>query len=286
MVGLADRVRPYRTRIVFGLSVAGVILMGWYVLVYGMSLGTVGFDAYAYWIVSPQHPYATHLGGLGSFPYSPAAAIAFWPAHFLPFSRFFLLWDGFMVVNLVWLARRNSLAWLAFLPVTLELYHGNVHLLLAAVCVLGFRYPALWSISILTKVTPGIALLWYVVRREWRPLAIALGATAAICVVSFAIAPGAWFDWINFLVSSGTTGPVENNSYQWMIPPLVLRLAVAAVLIVWGARTDRRWVVPVSTVIAMPVLWITAPAILVAVPRLRQGRAVSPPAPEAAAAAV
>jgi hypothetical protein len=54
----------------------------------------------------------------------------------------------------------------------------------------------------------------------------------------------------------------------------------AAALVVWGARTDRRWVVPVASTIALPVLWITGPAILVAIPRLRGSR-VLPERPQA-----
>jgi len=56
-------------------------------------------------------------------------------------------------------------------------------------------------------------------------------------------------------------------------------------LIVWGARTDRRWVVPVATVLAMPVLWITSPAVLVAIPRLRS-RVSTPNAPAGPESAV
>jgi len=267
---LAERLRIYRAPTILGLSGFGILFLGWLLLVIGPAKGTIGFDAYAYWAVSPQHPYATPLGDVGSFTYSPAVALAFAPVHNLVFGAFYLLWAGFLAANLVWLTRSRTFLWLAFIPVSLELYEGNVHLLLATVCVLGFRYPALWSIGILTKVTPGISLLWFLVRREWRSLAIALGATAAISLVSFVIVPGAWFDWATFLTSSSATGPVENSSYQWLIPPLVLRLAVAATLVVWGARTDRRWVVPVATVLAMPVLWITSPAVLAAIPRLRR----------------
>jgi hypothetical protein len=36
------------------------------------------------------------------------------------------------------------------------------------------------------------------------------------------------------------------------------------------ARTDGRWVVPVATAVAMPVFWVTTPAVLVAIPRLRR----------------
>jgi Glycosyltransferase family 87 len=269
---LRARLRLYRKPLFVGLSGAGYVVLAWLLLVAPTSKNfhsLVGFDSYAYWAVSPFHPYDAALGTFGSFTYSPAAALAFAPAHLIPFNWYFLFWDSFLVVALVWMTRRYALVWLCFLPVSLELFHANVDLVLALVCVLGFRYPALWSITLLTKVTPGVSLLWFVVRREWRSLGIALGATAAIAAISFAIAPNAWFDWAKFLASSNATGPEVNTSFQWLIPPPWLRLVAAAVLVVWGARTDRRWVVPVASMIALPVLWIIGPAILVAIPRLR-----------------
>lgn len=267
------RLPLYRKPTILGLSIFGYVLFAWLMLVVPGRPGfrsIVGFDSFAYWNVDPFHPYDAALGTLGSFTYSPAFALAASPAHLISFALFFFIWDSFLIVNLVWLTRRMTLAWLAFLPVSLELYHGNVHILLAMVCVLGFRYPALWSIGLLTKVTPGISLLWFVVRREWRSLAWALGATAAISTVSFAIAPGAWFDWVKFLTSSQETGAGSNDWYAFLFPPLWLRVAGAALLVAWGARTDRRWVVPVATAMAMPVIWVTTPAILVAIPRLRK----------------
>jgi hypothetical protein len=271
--GLRARLAIYRKPVLVGLSAAGYVLLAWLLLIVPTAKGFnsfVGFDSYAYWAVSPFHPYDAALGTVGSFTYSPAAALVFAPASLVPFNWFYLFWASFLIVNLVWLTRRYALVWLCFLPVSLELYHGNVHLLLATVCVLGFRYPALWSIALLTKVTPGVSLLWFVVRREWRSLEIALGATAAIVAVSFVVAPGAWFDWVKFLTSSNATGATANDSYGWIVPPLWLRMVAAAILVVWGARTDRRWVVPVASVIALPVLWITGPAMLVAIPRLRK----------------
>ena len=53
---------------------------------------------------------------------------------------------------------------------------------IAAAIVIGFRWPAAWSLVLLTKITPGIGLLWFAVRREWRSLAIALGAVIMIVV--------------------------------------------------------------------------------------------------------
>lgn len=270
---IAARLPVYRKPAILGLSILGLVLFAWLMLVVPAAPGfksLVGFDSFAYWNVDPFHPYTAALGSIGSFTYSPAFALAMSPAHNVPFGVFFVLWDSFLAVNLVWLTGRMALVWLVFLPVPLELFHANVHLLLATVSVLGFEYPALWSIGLLTKVTPGVALLWFVVRREWRSLGWALGATAAISLVSFAIAPGAWFDWLRFLTTSEATGAGSNDWYSFLFPPLWVRIAAAALLVVWGARTDRRWVVPVATVVAMPVLWVTTPAILVAIPRLRR----------------
>lgn len=272
------RLPLYRKPLVLGLSILGLVLFAWLMLVVPGTpnfRSIVGFDSYAYWSVDPFHPYQAALGTAGSFTYSPAFALVFSPFHALPFGVFFVLWDSFLIVNLVWLTGRYALLWLVFLPVTLELYHANVDIFLATVCVLGFENPALWSIGLLTKVTPGVSLLWFVVRREWRSLAIALGATAAISAISFAISPGAWFDWARFLATSGATGATENDWYAFLLPPLWLRVVAAAVLVIWGARSGRRWVVPVATMIAMPVLWVTTPAVLTALPRLRGRAALS-----------
>jgi hypothetical protein len=271
---LRSRLPIYRKPTILGLSIFGYVLFAWLMLVVPSAphfQSLVGFDSFAYWHAAPLHPYDEPLGMLGSYTYSPAFVQALSPLHLLPFGVFFVLWDSFLIVNLVWLTGRNALVWLVFLPVPLELYHGNVDLLLAMACVLGFEYPALWSIGLLTKVTPGVCLLWFVVRREWRSLALALGATAAISAVSFAIAPSAWFDWARFLVTSQSTGPQANDWYQFLIPPLWLRLLAAAAIVVWGARNDRRWVVPFAAMIAMPVLWVISPAVLTAIPRLRGG---------------
>ena len=125
--------------------------------------------------------------------------------------------------------------------------------LIVAVAVWGLRWPALWSFVILTKVTPGVGLLWFAARREWRHLGIAVGFTAAIAIVSFVVAPGTWFDWVAFL---RTLSPSDGV-------PLWARLAAAAALVVWGGITDRRWTVVLAVTIAAPRLYLQTPAMLV-----------------------
>jgi hypothetical protein len=50
---------------------------------------------------------------------------------------------------------------------------------------------------------------------------------------------------------------------QAQVPiPLLVRVPAAAVIVVWGARTDRRWTVPVAVTLALPVLWPSGFAVL------------------------
>ena len=93
------------------------------------------------------------------------------------------------------------------LPVAFfEIWGGNIHLLLALAIVLGFRLAGTWSFVLLTKVTPGIGLLWFAARREWRTLAIALGATAAIVACRLSSTRPCGVAWIDLLLreASGT----------------------------------------------------------------------------------
>ncbi len=115
-------------------------------------------------------------------------------------------------------------------------------------------------------MTPGLGLLWFGVRREWLQLAIAFAATAAVIAVTALVTPGLWADWFALLTSSTGSSTVPGS-----IPvPLVLRLPVAALVIVHAARTGQRWLLPVGVLLAMPVIWWGSLAILTAAVALRR----------------
>lgn len=250
-----------RRALLHGATVAGLLFLAYLFVILAPQVRSVGYDAWAYWNVQLPHPYNVSLGGLGAFPYSPPVALVASVFNVVPWWVFLFGWICAMVGTLVWLGGRWTLVLLAFPPVALELYHGNIHLFLAAAIVIGFRYPAAWAFVLLTKSTCGVGLLWFAVRREWRQLGIAVGTAAVIASVSYLIAPGLWAEWLNFLAQSpdGTPGGPS-------VPvPLPIRLAVAAVIVVWGARTDRRWTVPVASAIALPVLWFAGFAMLAAI---------------------
>jgi hypothetical protein len=255
-----------------GAIVAGLLFAGYLFVVLAPSVGTFGFDSFAYWSLDLADPYARTAGALGAFTYSPVIARLFAPFGMLAFWQFLLLWDGLLVGTAAWLGLgsvRSVLAVFAFPAVALELYHGNVHLLMAAAIWLGFRYPAAWSFVLLTKVTPGVGLVWFVVRREWRSLAIALGVTAALVAVSLAIDSRLWESWLRDLDATAEGAPL----FQFSLGvPLWIRVPAAMALVAWGGRTDRRWTVPVGATLALPVLWPGGFAVLAALwPIWREG---------------
>jgi hypothetical protein len=66
---------------------------------------------------------------------------------------------------------------------------------------------------------------------------------------------------------------------------LLIRIAVAGVIVVWGARTERRWTVPLAAMLALPVVWMDSFSMLlgcVAVSGSPALRAVRQPQPAAA----
>ena len=230
------------------------------------SLGTA-HDAHDYWLAArATDPYAAGLSwGLpGAYVYSPAFLQVAGPLLALPWQAFVAVWTAIALLALAWLARPGALLLMLVLAIP-DVWGGNVHLLLAAAIVIGFRFPAVWAFVLLTKVTPGVGLLWFALRREWRMLGIAAGATAAVILVSAAFAPHLWQRWIGVLAGNAMADPIVLG----VIPiPLVVRLPAAVALIAWAAPRDRRWALPVACMLALPAWWVGGLAMLLAIPTL------------------
>lgn len=256
-----------------GALVAGWMVAIWIMVVIPAVGRSLGYDAYSYWFGDLAARYALaeeSLYTLGAFRYAPPVGMLFSLFAALPWWLFLWLWMALSLGAALWLGGRWAFVLLALPPVALELYHGNVHLLMAAAVVLGFRHPWTWAFVLLTKVTPGVGLLWFAVRREWRSLAIAVGATAAVCAASFLVAPAPWDRWLATLGSSAV------RTADLSLPPaLPVRLALAAVLVTWGARTDRPWTVGVACMLGLPSLWPHGLVVaLAAVPFVSRGKAL------------
>ncbi len=246
-----------------GLSIVGVLALP-YVIVANWARSFWGFDAYAYWSVDLADVYGRSLGntsGLGAFRYTPPVAQLFSLFKLLPWEVYFALWFALMVAILVWLTGRSALAWVAFPPIVLELYHGNVHFLMAAAIVLGFRWPATWAFVALTKVSPAVGALWFAFRGEWRAFGTIVAVTTGIALASWLVAPDLWNAYVRTMLDNFAYRPP--NGYPFDIP-LAVRLGAAVAMVGWGARTGRRWTVPVAAVLSLPLIWWHGLTILVA----------------------
>ena len=225
-------------------------------------------DAYAYWTTRSGDFYAAaQTGQIGAYLYSPAFAQALAPLTWLPIAVFTALWTGINCAALWWLMGRLALPSLLFLPIPFEIISGNVHLLYAVAIVAGFRYPVTWALMFLTKVTPGVGVLWFLVRREWRAFVLATGVTATIAAASLLLDRPAWDAWLRLLQADlSGAGQASFQTVGWYVPiPLLPRLVGAAALVALAAWVDRRWLMPFGVVLALPVLWLNGLAVLAAV---------------------
>jgi hypothetical protein len=243
-----------------GLLVLALIVLG--VIPYDLHPN----DSHAYWVVDMADPYRdARLGAVDAFLYSPAAAQLVAPLTHLPFEAFRLLLGG---VSLGALTLAGASYTLLVPGVFEDLVRGNIHLLLAAAIIAGFRWPGLWSAMLLTKVTPAVGLLWFAVRREWRALAQVAVVTAVVVAASVLLGGvRLWEEWIRLLATSAESP--RTYTYLGIAPPaLILRMPMAVVVVAWGALTNRRWTVPVAAFLALPVIWPSGFALLAAVPPL------------------
>jgi hypothetical protein len=238
------------------LTVVGVI----YVVLAITGLGGIGgcnggdivaCDAAAYYYADGYKPTFTPQYG-----YSPAFLWAFAPFRLLPFDAFVWVWAGLHVAALLWLRA----GWFLAIPgVNEDVIRGNVTVFVAVAVVLGMRYGAAWAFPLLTKVLPGVGIVWHLVRREWRQLGWAFGVTGAIVLVGVILQPALWVEWIELLAGEGT-GTAGS---------LVPRLILAAGIVAYAGLTSRAWLVPVGMLVGWSYLWLPAFMVLAASPRLR-----------------
>jgi hypothetical protein len=261
--------RPVRwtTILAHGLTLLGAILAGfyWWQLT---SVGSYAWDAGIYYRTNLNDLYGGWIvGGPASFQYAPAfAQVVGLLRSVLSFETLVALWRAAELAIVVYLAGPLTIPVLLWGPVASEVNAGNVNLFIALAIAVGLRRPGAWGFVLLTKVTPGVGLLWFVVRREWRKAALALGVTALVSAVSFVISPGQWIAWLTLIAAHSSDNVV---TFPFFVP-LVIRLPIAAAAVVVAARLGWPWVVPVAAMVAAPVLYFPTQSIAIgALPAVR-----------------
>ena len=161
------------------LTVLGLSVVAFHVLAFG--LWAPGSDARIYYVADLDNLYRGSIF-TDTFNYSPAFAWWIQPIQHLPFAAFMTIIAAANLGSLVFLigAPLTAVVLLAQVPpVWAEVQQGNLDFLTAALIVVAIRRPAWWGPIILSKVTPGVGVVWHAMRREWRSLAIAFAATVA-----------------------------------------------------------------------------------------------------------
>lgn len=171
----------------------------------GFLVATDGADARGLYDVGLQAPYDGYRPSWPGFPYSPLVAQLLQPLQALPWPFFHGLIVGGELAALAWLIGLPVAALLALVQPPLlvgDLRVANVQLMVTALTVAGLTRPLAWAGPLLTKVSPGVGLLWFVVRRDWRAITMAAGGTVVLGLLSFALAPDLWRQWLNLLTGS------------------------------------------------------------------------------------
>jgi hypothetical protein len=163
--------------------------------------------------------------------------------------------DALLLAAVRFLTGPRLLAAGLLFPFTLmEVAGGNISLLLAAAIVLGFRWPATWSLVLLTKITPGIGCSGSrsgASGDRWRWRSARRGRSPS---VSFALAPDLWREWVDVVQRNRRRGQDRHLGVAAGAAPRPPRRSPSRS---WsGARgPDRRWTVPVASMVALPALW-------------------------------
>jgi hypothetical protein len=231
-------------------------------VIFGVAWAASGvrpIDADVYWQANLDHLYTAQAWAPGSalvYLYPPPLAQGMAVLHALSWPVFIGLWTFALFTATAYAGRVWALALVAIGLILYPVFGfdhplrhpllypllGNIQPFLVAAIVASFRFPALWSVVMLTKIAPGIGALWFAFRGEWRPFASALGATLVIGLVSFAIAPALWFEFRDFVINNAMAqapGAIVTISFP-------IRFAMSLALLFWGARTNRRWTVPIA----------------------------------------
>lgn len=232
-------------------------------------------DAHAYWLAgqrllageplydptaTPVTPYAYWYPPVFAQVIAPISAVI--PAY--PFS---FLWGILLLGCLWWLAAGRpvvALAMIAFLPVAIELWFRNVHLILAVLIVMGIRITALAFVAgAAIKFAPGVGLAWLGARSRWRDLLLCLVVGAMALAISYWLNPAAWQQYAEILAVRGGLGAASG-----LLPiPYGVRAVAAVVIAAVAGRLQPRIGEPllvVAALLALPTLFPAAFSILAA----------------------
>lgn len=247
---------------------------GCLLLIVAVNRWSVPSDEFAYWLAGqrliagePLYDPAAPIGTPYAYWYPPPLAQVLAPLTLLlPDAGFVIAWTVLLLGCLWLLGDRRilvALALVAFVPMAVELWYRNVHLLLAVLFVLALRrHAAFWVAAAAIKITPVIGILYLVARGRYRDAAVVSVVGAAVLGVSVAISPGAWSGFLELVLAQG-----GGASASVLPVPYVARLVAAAIAALVAGRMEARRgevLLVAALVLGNPSLTMTAFCMLAA----------------------
>jgi hypothetical protein len=177
-------------------------------------------------------PYAYH--------YPPPLAQALAPLTMVVPTLAYLVAYRALELLVTWdLAGRRMLpmlALIAVLPVAVELRFENVHLFVALGIVVGLRrWPWLFAVGAVVKLSPGLGIVYLLLRRRWRDAVVASVIGLVIVGVSGALDANLWRAWLDSVL--GRADIVGNSLLPF---PYVARGCRTRAAVAGGAIGRRR----------------------------------------------
>jgi hypothetical protein len=256
----------------------------------GEAVSGLGIDTYAYWLAgshlldgAPLYE-ARALDELGAYFYAPPFAQAWMPLSLLP--QVVVEW-GWRILGLLsirymagsWLV---SGLWMLFPGTIVELTAGNVTFQVAALTVAGLRgraegiFPA--ALVKLSSVAV-VPFLWLRRPAARRGLLVGSAITAVVVAVSVVADAGLWRDYLDTLRGQADLS-FEGTSILHILPTpaadYLLRVAVAAVIVIASVRFDSPHLAYLAAFLATPTLWEQRLAVLSALLTLENDRWLRP----------
>jgi hypothetical protein len=205
------------------------------------------------------------------YRYPPLLAILWRPLATLPFATAATIWMVVLfacfALTILRLGPRRRSTWIALgmlaLPTGWSLAVGQAQVIVTLLAALG----APWAIALGAniKVFPALIAIWWIGRREVRPLVVFAAFMAALIALQFVLAPQATIDFVRTF-GLGQVGNVENRSL-YALSPFLWAVAVGAGVVVAWRLAPSRWgwaAAVVLSVFATPRLLIYQLSTLVA----------------------
>ena len=195
------------------------------------------------------------------YRYPPLLAIIFRPLALLPFETAAFIWEAALIAmfigTIVRMGARDPWTWIVLgwlaAPMAWSLAIGQAQVAVTFLIALG----APWAIALAAnlKILPVLVAVFWIGRREWRPVGLVVAWGIGLLAVSLALEPAGTIAFLGF-PNLTQVGDVENLSPYATSPLLWAALAVAfAGLALRFAPTRFGWALAVAlSVFASPRL--------------------------------